>query len=206
MLLTVFVIGHLLGNLSLFVGPDSFNLYTYKLTQLGALLYVIEFGLVAVFLIHAVAGISVYLKKRKARPDSYSKAGNAGGNSQKSVSSQSMIWTGLLLFVFTWLHLKTFKFGPHYTTTIDGVTMRDLYRLVIEVFQSPTYVIGYVLIMILLGVHLRHGFWSAFQSLGVTNPRLKPAIYSLGILISLVLAVGFLTIPVWILFGGGHSL
>lgn len=199
--LSLFVLGHMGGNINLFIGPDAFNSYTKKLESLGLLLYVIEIGLVSVFVIHAIIGISIYLKKREARPEPYMKVGDAGGNSQKSVSSVTMIWTGLIMFAFTILHLITFKYGPHYTTTIDGVQMRDLYRLVIEVFQSPSYTFGYVIVMILLGFHLRHGFWSAFQSLGLTNPRFKAIVYGLGIFLSFVLAIGFLSMPLCIYFG-----
>ncbi len=201
LLLCLFVIGHMGGNINLFIGPDAFNSYTKKLESLGVLLYVIEIGLVSVFVIHAIIGISIYLKKRDARPEPYMKVSDAGGNSQKSVSSETMIWTGLIMFVFTILHLITFKYGPYYRTYVDGVEMRDLYRLVIEVFQSPSYTFGYVIVMILLGFHLRHGFWSAFQSLGLTNPRMKGVVYSLGIFISFLLAVGFLSMPLCIYFG-----
>ncbi|KAB2877730.1 succinate dehydrogenase cytochrome b subunit [bacterium] len=200
-LLTLFVIGHMAGNMSLFIGSVAFNSYTKKLESLGLLLYVIEIGLVSVFVIHAIIGISIYLKKREARPEPYMKSGDASGNTQKTVSSVTMIWTGLIMLVFTVLHLITFKYGPHYLTVIDGVAVRDLYRLVIEVFQRPSYTFGYVIVMILLGFHLRHGFWSAFQSLGLTNPRMKAIVYGLGIFLSFLLAIGFLSMPLCIYFG-----
>ncbi|NUM79229.1 succinate dehydrogenase cytochrome b subunit [bacterium] len=198
--LCLFIIGHLAGNFSLLVSAEAFNLYTYKLFSLGGLLYVIEALLTLAFVLHAIVGISIYLKKRKARPIDYIKVANAGGNSHKSISSVSMIWTGLILLVFLVLHLKTFKFGPYYETSINGIIMRDLYRLVIEVYQQPSYVISYTVIMILLGVHLRHGFWSAFQSLGVNHPRYSPVIYGFGIFFALVMAAGFILIPIWIYF------
>jgi succinate dehydrogenase / fumarate reductase cytochrome b subunit len=113
-----------------------------------------------------------------------------------------MIYTGIVLFVFLVIHLKTFKFGPFYTTDVDGVAMRDLHTLVWEVFQNPLYVVGYSLALILMGFHLRHGFWSAFQSLGVSHERYSPIIYTLGILTAVGLAVGFLGIPVYIYLMG----
>jgi succinate dehydrogenase / fumarate reductase cytochrome b subunit len=113
-----------------------------------------------------------------------------------------MIYTGAVLFIFLIIHLKTFKFGPNYTTDVDGVEMRDLHGLVWEVFQSPGYVTWYVAAMVLLGSHLWHGFWSAFQSLGVSHPRYTPIIYGIGIMVAAVLAVGFLGIPIWIYFTG----
>lgn len=198
--LSGFVISHLIGNLLLFVGSDAFNQYTYKLMQMGTILYVLEGGLVVAFLIHAFTGMQIAINKRRARPQSYVKTGNAGGVSRKSIASLSMIYTGVLLFVFVVLHLKTFKFGPYYETVVGGVVMRDLYRLVMEVFRDPVYVMSYTAIMILLGVHLRHGFWSAFQSLGVNHPRYSPIIYGVGILVAVVVSVGFVVMPAWIYF------
>ncbi len=197
--LCVFVLMHLLGNLNLFVGADAFNLYTHKLESFGGILYVIEALLAMVFVLHAVVGVSVWVKKRQARPVPYEQVANAGAPSHKSLSSLSMIYTGILLLIFLVLHLKTFKYGPFYTTYIDGVgDVRDLYRLVIDVYRDPVYVISYVILMVLLGVHLRHGFWSAFQSLGVSNPRFTPVIHIFGIAFAVAIAVGFLVMPVWI--------
>ena len=113
-----------------------------------------------------------------------------------------MIFTGLLTFAFILLHLKTFKYGPHYTTLVDGVEVRDLHRLVMEVFQSPGYTAWYAGCLLFLGFHLRHGLWSAFQSLGVNHPRYTPIIYGAGILLAIVMAAGFIGIPLWIYFTG----
>jgi succinate dehydrogenase / fumarate reductase cytochrome b subunit len=199
--LCIFIIEHLLANLNLFIGSDAFNLYTHNLMNLGGLLYVVEGLLALAFLLHAIVGISIWLNKREARPVPYEQTANAGGTSRKSIYSVSMIYTGVLLLIFLVLHLKTFKYGPYYTSYIDGVgEVRDLYRLVMEVYRDPFYVIFYVILMTLLGVHLRHGFWSAFQSLGVQNPRLTPVIYVFGIFFAAAMGAGFLVIPVWIFF------
>ena len=120
-----------------------------------------------------------------------------------------MIITGIILAVFITYHVITFKYGPGvsdgYVTNINGVEMRDLYRLVVESFQNVYIMLGYVICMILLGFHLRHGFWSAFQSLGVQHKRLVPLIYGVGILLAFVLAIGFLFIPIYIYFTGGAA-
>ncbi len=116
-----------------------------------------------------------------------------------------MIITGIIILIFLVIHLKTFKFGAEYSTTVDGESIRDLARLLTEKFQSPVYAFGYVGVMLLLGFHLRHGVWSAFQSLGATNPRLTPVIYTLGALVGIVIALGFLVLPLWIFFTGGNA-
>ena len=194
-----FLVVHLAGNLLLLKGDaDAFNLYSHFYAELGNLLYVIEAGLVAFFLIHIISGVTVWLGKRKARPVGYAKVANAGNPSRKTFSSVSMIYTGILVGVFLVVHIASLKYGPHYTTTIDGVEMRDLYKLVIEVFTTPAWVAFYVIIMALLGFHLRHGFWSAFQSLGALQPRLSGLIYAIGLLVAFIFAFGFIIIPLWI--------
>jgi succinate dehydrogenase / fumarate reductase, cytochrome b subunit len=204
--LFVFVVGHLAGNLLLLVGPESFNSYSHTLLSMGWLLYAVEAGLVAFFAAHVVSGVSIAWKNRGARQDRYRKTRSRGAPSRMNFSSRSMIWTGLVLLVFTIVHLKTFKFGPAeaqgYLTTVDGVVMRDLHRLVVEVFSNEVYVIGYVAVMVLLGFHLRHGFWSAFQSLGAYHPKLTPFLYGFGAIAAALLAIGFLFLPIWIYLTG----
>ena len=120
-----------------------------------------------------------------------------------------MIITGIILLVFTVFHLISFKFGPGgpgngdaaYLTTIDGVEMRDLAKLVREKFALPWYTFGYTAIMLLLVTHLRHGVWSALQSLGAMRPSLSPAVYTIGGLLGLGIGVGFIIMPLALFFG-----
>lgn len=199
--LVIFVLVHMLGNLTfLFGGPDAFNSYSHKLISLGPLLYLIEAGLVLFFLVHAWSGIQVTLLNRRSRNVRYKSSGNAGGVSKKGASSLSMIYTGVILFVFTVIHVRTFKYGPWYETTVDGVVMRDIFRLVAETFTNPLYAFGYAFVMVLLGLHLRHGFWSAFQSLGANHPRYSGAIYTAGAVIAVLLVVGFVLVPLYAFF------
>ncbi|MFQ5706087.1 MAG: succinate dehydrogenase cytochrome b subunit [bacterium] len=205
--MVVFLVEHLSGNLLLFnKNPEPFNEYSHFLLSFGSILVVAELILLAFLIFHVLSGISVALGKKKARPVGYQQSGNAGKPSKKNTSSTTMIYTGLLTFVFIAIHLWTFKYGPNieegYVATVNGTQMRDLHRLVMEVFQKPGYVVWYVAAMIFLGFHLRHGFWSAFQSLGVNHPRYTPLIYSIGIIVAVVLSVGFLGIPIWIYFTG----
>lgn len=204
--LVIFVCVHLAGNLLLYVGPGAFNTYAHKLMSLGGLLYVAEAILAAFFLVHIGTGIWITLANWRARPDSYEVNVGQGHQSRMNISSKTMIWTGLAIAVFTVVHLINFKYGPGieegYTAVLDGETVRDLYRLVAESFMKEVYVIPYVLCMALFGYHIRHGFWSAFQSLGVNHPRYTPVIYGIGVLAAIILAVGFLLIPIWFYIGG----
>ena len=108
-----------------------------------------------------------------------------------------MAITGSILLVFLVLHVAQFKFGTFDTkeyppVTIDGKEMQDLYSRVADAFSNPLIVVLYVAVMAMLGLHLRHGFWSAFQSLGAMNPRMTPLIYGIGVIGAIVLAVGFM--------------
>lgn len=201
-----FVVVHLLGNLSLFVGPEAMNTYAHALQNAGGgyLVYVAEAILSLVFLVHIVSGIQVALAKSSARPaaNRYMVTGNAGATSRKSSSSTTMIYTGILLLAFVIFHLVSFKFGPNesdgYIAVHDGVEMRDVYRLVVERFKNGLYTFGYVTMMALLGWHLRHGIWSAFQSLGINNRKLLPLTTALGGLLALALAIGFIVLPLYV--------
>jgi len=202
-----FTIAHLLGNLSLLF-PDgaTFNAYAKTLHDLGPLLYLAELGLLAFFGIHIAIGIGIYLKKRKARPVGYKSYKTVGGQSRQSFSSKTMIWTGLVLLFFLVFHLWSFKYGPGmeegYITLIDDEPTRDLYRLVIERFKSLPYVIGYTFVMLLLGFHLRHGVWSALTSLTLVKPGSTNLIYTIALILGILLAGGFLLLPIYIyLFG-----
>jgi succinate dehydrogenase / fumarate reductase cytochrome b subunit len=193
------------GNLSYFSSvPGAYNRYANFLLSLGPLFYAIEVGLLAFFVFHIVLGINIYLGKRQARKGAYAKYHSAGKPSMQTISSRSMIVTGLILLVFLVIHLLSFKFGPGidegYVTTLDGQPVRDLKRLLEEKFKQPLYAFGYPAVMLLLAFHLRHGIWSAFQSLGATKPRITPYIYAIGGVLGALIALGFLILPLWIYF------
>lgn len=195
-----FVIIHMLGNLGYFAGGDAYNEYSNLLLGLGPLLYLVELVLLASIIIHAVIGIGIYVRKRQARKQDYVEYRTSGLPSRQTPSSRTMIFTGVVLLVFLFIHLDSFKFGTEYVTTVDGQQMRDLYRLVEEKFQSPYYAFGYTAVMLLLGFHLRHGIWSAFQSLGAMNRHLTPIVYVLGTILAIGIAAGFLILPLYIFF------
>ncbi|PIQ63429.1 MAG: succinate dehydrogenase [Bacteroidetes bacterium CG12_big_fil_rev_8_21_14_0_65_60_17] len=207
--LTLFVLGHMIGNLTMFSGPDAYNQYAHFLVSLGPLFYAVEIGLLAFFVFHIITGIRIAMGNRRARRSRYAVRRTAGGPSRQTVASRSMIITGLLLMAFLVIHLLSFKFGPGgpgnanaaYFTTVDGVGMRDLAKLVHEKFQTPWYTFGYTIIMLLLMLHLRHGVWSALQSLGAMRPSLTPVVYTIGGLLGAGIAAGFIVMPLAIYFG-----
>jgi succinate dehydrogenase / fumarate reductase cytochrome b subunit len=203
--LIVFVIIHLLGNLSLYrADGTTFNLYAHTLDSYGILLTFAEVGLLLTFLVHIVFALMVTQRNRAARPIAYQATSSKGGKSLSNISSRNMIITGLVLLAFLALHVWQFRFGSGkstgYVTEIKGVEVEDLHRLVHETFTNPLFVTIYVGAMLFLGLHLRHGFWSAFQSLGAMNTRLTKPVYALGVALAVLLAAGFLFIPIWIYF------
>ena len=195
--LSLFVLTHMLGNMLLFVGPQAYNSYSHALVSFE-LIYVIEAGLAALFLVHAVVGIGLARENRKARSQPYAMATN--GDKAVSIASKSMIYHGLIILVFTIHHLITFKYGTVYTATYNSVEMRDLYRLVTEVFHNPAYVVWYVVALSFLALHLSHGFSSSFQSIGFNHPRYTPCIKRFGCVYAVIVAVGFLAPPLVIFF------
>jgi succinate dehydrogenase / fumarate reductase cytochrome b subunit len=104
--------------------------------------------------------------------------------------------------VFTILHLITFKWGAYYQATYGGVEMRDLYRLVLEKFSEPLYVGWYIFALLVLFVHMSHGFSAAFQSLGFIGVR-NPGLKRTGIAFAILITAGFISQPVYLFLTGG---
>ena len=194
-----FLIFHLFGNLLLFLGPTAYNEHAHALIS-NPLVVPAEFGLLAIFLLHAFKAVSNFVRNRGARPKRYEVAKWAGGASRKSWGSTSMIVSGLIILAFVPLHLLKFKYGPYYHAPEPGV--RDLYRLLIEVFQSGWTVAVYVITMILIGLHLRHGVSSSLQSLGLIPARWTRAFLLTGIVVALIVGAGFVLIPIYVYFRG----
>jgi succinate dehydrogenase / fumarate reductase cytochrome b subunit len=126
-----------------------------------------------------------------------------GPQKGNSFAVKTMIYQGVLILVFIILHIVTFKYGTYYETTVDGVVMRDLHRLIVETFKNPTYVAWYVLCLVLLGLHLSHGFYSSFQTLGLHHPKYNPHLQKFGHAYAWLVAVGFLSQPIYVYFFHG---
>ncbi len=158
-------------------------------------------GLLSVALVHAGYGIHLFVQRLRSRPIPYAKYISKGEPSLQSLSSRTMIVTGSLLAVFIVTHLLTFKFGPYYLTQVQGREVRDLARLVVETFQNPTVTLAYTAVMVLLGFHLRHGLWSALQSLGAMSRAWQPVVYLLSLIFAIAITIGFVILPLAIYVG-----
>ena len=199
LLLCGFLVTHLAGNFLLLVGPEAFNKYGHALTS-NPLIYVAEAGLAALFIAHMGMAIRVTLQNKAARPEGYYMKTKTGRGS--TFASSSMPYTGLILLAFIIFHLQGIKFGAVYNVTYDGVVMRDLYKLTFEKFSALPYVAFYVISMFAMGVHVSHGFWSAFQSVGFFHNKYTPAIRKVSIAFALFVGGGFSFLPVYCFLTG----
>ena len=180
-----FLVGHLAGNILLFRrdGGQAFNAYSAFLSH-HPLLVPVEFLLLAVFVLHIYLAICVVLANRRARPVGYQARRRAVGG--RTWASSTMLYSGLLVLIFVFLHVRMFKFGDRGSGT--------LYDLVAGTFRSTGYRTAYVIAMAVLGFHLYHAFQSAFQTLSIHSLPLR----RLCLMVSLALALGFGLIPVYV--------
>jgi succinate dehydrogenase / fumarate reductase, cytochrome b subunit len=196
LLLFLYLILHLAGNALIFAGPDAYNAYAHRLIS-NPLLVPAELGLLLVFAVHVFKSVRMFLANRAARPIGYRKRVNAGHTSRKSLASSTMIATGLFLLAFLVIHVQQFKFGSYYQT-VSPDPVRDLYRTEVEVFQQGLWVAFYVVSMVVVGMHLRHGIASAFQSVGFDHPLYTRRLTAWSIVFAVIIAGGFALIPVWV--------
>lgn len=194
---SLFVLTHMAGNMLIMVSAEKYNLYSHALVS-NPFLIVAELGLLLTLVLHVIDGVWLTLQNKAARQTKYAMPTN--GEKKARFQSKYMIFHGSLLLVFIILHLITFKYGTLYTTTINGVEMRDLHRLVVEKFHETYYVIWYCFAMVIVGLHLSHGFYSSFASLGIFHPRVAPVMSKIGYVYAFVIAAGFLSQPIYVYF------
>jgi succinate dehydrogenase / fumarate reductase cytochrome b subunit len=139
----------------------------------------------------------------RARPEHYRYLITKNGPSKKGFASTQLLITGIVILIFLVIHVIQFKFGPGisdgYVVSFQGKEIRDLHRLVAETFRKNYWSAFYIVSVVLLGFHLRHGIWSLFQSLGATNPKTSGVLYYIGTGLSLIITVGFALMPVFFL-------
>lgn len=196
--LFVYMILHLAGNALILAGPEIFNEYSHALIS-NPLIVPIEIGLLLVFLLHIYKAITNYFRNAAARPVGYAKKEYAGHTSRKSLSSSTMIVTGLFLVLFVIIHVKQFKFGSYYQT-VASADVRDLYRTEIEIFAQPLWVLFYVLGTLAVGMHLRHGIASGFQSIGFDHPVYTRRLTMLSTGLAVLIGGGLAAIVIWVYF------
>ena len=186
-----FLAGHLAGNLTIYGGQDAFNSYAESLHALGPVLTVMEWGLLVFAVVHVCTGLTLFYQNFKARSSRYVVNKKAGG---RTIGSATMPYTGVLLLGFVVLHLLNFHFVDKTNTTI--------YQIVAQTFANPVYAVIYILAMIVAAVHVSHGLWSAFQTIGLNHLKYMPFIMALSLFFSLAVGFGFGIIPIYLSFAG----
>jgi len=196
-LLAAFLIGHLLGNLSIFLGQDAINTYAQKLRELGELLWIARISLLLAVFVHIWAVICLTLENRKARPIGYA----VKAHRQATVFARTMRVTGLVIAAFV-VHLAHFTWqivNPQYRDLHDAMGRHDVYSMVILGFQNPLVSGFYLLALGLLAFHLSHGIASMFQTLGWSTQQTRPAYEFVARIFAWALFAGFASIPLSVL-------
>ena len=200
-ILILFVVGHLLGNLQIFLGPDWINGYSQHLRDLGPLLWVIRLLLLLTVIIHIYVTIQLAIENRSARPEPYIDRHYV----KATFASRHMVMSGLIVLAFIIYHLA------HFTVRVtdkrftllkaDPIGHYDVYSMMVYGFQNYYVSAFYVLGLFLLALHLSHGSSSFFQSLGLNDKKLTPHLARGGRIFAWLLFAGYTSIPVAILLG-----
>jgi succinate dehydrogenase / fumarate reductase cytochrome b subunit len=199
--LLIFLVIHLIGNITLFFGPSAFNGYVSALDVIKPLIRVIEVVLLAAFVIHIFNGLRLWLENKRARGINY----KVNGSSENStVFSRTMALTGSIIFIFLVTHLGTFFWRFNVYDPLGYATNHQYYDVVVYFFSIWWYAILYVIAMGFLGYHLNHGFQSAFQTFGWNHNKYFPLIKKIGTVYAIIMAFGFASMPIYFLLGGGN--
>jgi succinate dehydrogenase / fumarate reductase cytochrome b subunit len=192
--LIVFLVIHLIGNSLVILNDEGIAFQGFvAFMEHNPVIKIMSVVLLAGFIIHIIQGIDVWVSNRKAKGITYA----VNTNANASIFSKYMFWFGVMIFIFLVLHLGNFWFGLKVSGTIK---QEELYDTVIAAFKNPVYVFVYVIGIIALHMHLRHGFQSAFQSLGLNHLKWTPLIKFIGLLYSIIVPLGFLIIPIYVYF------
>jgi succinate dehydrogenase / fumarate reductase cytochrome b subunit len=193
-----YVLGHLIGNLQIYSSDhDQINSYAHFLHSHAVMLWAVRALLFASVVLHITASVQLWRLKQKARPEAYVKKDDL----PTSYAARTMIWSGPIIAAFVVFHVLHLTVGSVLTlnTLPDGGM--DVRTNVIAGFQHPAVAIFYIIAMALLCMHLYHGLWSMFQSLGVNHPRYTPIIKKCAAAFAWFVAIGNISIPVMVMLG-----
>lgn len=192
-ILSGFVLGHMIGNLQLFAGPEKLNAYAAFLQSLGGLLWVARLALLASVGLHIAMAVQLTMLKLEARPQPYVKKTAL----VSTYAARTMIWSGPIVGAFIIYHLLHFTTGQAHPDFKPG----DVYANVIIGFRNPAVSLFYMVANILLAFHLYHGVWSMFQSLGVAHPRYTPILKRVAQAYGVIIGFGNVAMPMAVLTG-----
>lgn len=208
LLIILFALAHMLGNLKMFLpdvdGVPDIDIYGEALRELGVpifpehvVLWILRTGLIVVFLLHVHAAYSLTMMNRRARPDGYQ---GPVGYVAANYASRTMRWSGFIFLAFLLFHLADFTWGVQ-PAAPEAWERGEIFANFVATFSRPPVTIFYVVASILLGIHLYHGAWSMFQSMGMNHPRFNKWRRSLATTTAVVITVGFIAPPLAVAFG-----
>lgn len=190
-----FIVGHLLGNLQIYEPPEKINHYSEMLRSVPSLLWGARITLLISVFLHIWASFALWSLQRAARPVPYVKKANL----HSTYASRTMMWSGPIILAFVIYHLLNFTFGTvHPGGPFD---QHNVYNNVVTGFQFWPSSVFYIIAMIMLCYHLYHGLWSMFQSLGFSHPFYTLWIQRGAKVAAILIAVGYISIPVAVLAG-----
>jgi len=201
LLMVLFVVGHMLGNWSIFAGANGINTYAEKLHGLPVVVWATRVVMLAAVLFHLVISIQITLENSKANPSKYA----VDRSLRATFAGKNMIWTGLLLGAFIVFHLFHFTIrsipGMEIVQVQELSGRFDVFAMVAGAFGKAFTAVVYVVAMVSLFLHLSHGVQSTFQSMGLNNPKTMPGFVKFGTVLSVIFLLGYGSIPVAIFFG-----
>jgi succinate dehydrogenase / fumarate reductase cytochrome b subunit len=190
-----FVVGHMAGNLQIYLGAEAINEYGVALREVlhGAGIWIARSVLLVSVLLHIWAATSLTLESRAARPKGYRRVRYR----ESTYASRTMVWSGPILALFIVYHLLHLTFGSAHPDFVEG----DVYRNMVVGFSVPWVSGFYILAMLCLGLHMYHGIWSMLQTLGLSHPRWNRWRFAFSALSTAVVVAGNISIPVAVLTG-----
>ncbi|MGW9437637.1 succinate dehydrogenase [Streptomyces sp. NPDC055607] len=195
-----YLVAHVIGNLKVFFGPEEFNGYAHWLRVMGApllhhewALWIVRIVLLAAVVAHAVSAYQLSRRDIKARPTAY-----AHRRRRASYATRTMRWGGIILALFIVWHVLDLTTGTVHT---GGFEEGRPYQNVVDTFSTWYGNAIYIVAMLAVGLHVRHGFWSAAQTLGVGNARRERLLRGLANGLALALTAGFVSVPVAVMTG-----
>jgi succinate dehydrogenase cytochrome b subunit len=189
-----FLVGHMAGNLQIFLGAERFDHYAESIKAIPPLLWGTRIVLLVSVALHVWAALSLTLRNRQSRPVRYQRLTPV----DSTLPSRTMLISGLVLLAFVVFHLLHFTIGPAHPTwpSFNGHTV---YQNVVTGFSVWPVAIGYIVAMVLLGWHLFHGVFSFFQTLGLNHPKYNPWRRKFAIVMTALVVVGFILVPLAVL-------
>ncbi|MEZ5989593.1 MAG: succinate dehydrogenase cytochrome b subunit [Planctomycetota bacterium] len=200
LLLSLFLLAHMAGNMLAWAGPAAFNGYAWALKGNAGLLWTARVGLLLVFVVHVASALSLTAENRRARPVAYAREATI----QASYASRTMLLTGLVVLAYLVLHLLHFTIGVVEPTAFASHTAEgkhDAYRMLVLGFRNPLLSGVYIVAMGFLWLHVSHGLTTLWQSLVWNHPRYRPLLERGGRAVAALIVLGFVSVPVSVLAG-----